>query len=343
MATRKGLSNASSFEGATHLVGELAPDGTASLQRENPNSNGTAGRPGLDSQDSGVSSEGVSIHGEFDGLVPESATESETAALPSTHFHNSKDPYDGVELKEPKSRRRKSLTVRLEKTDQAGRYQLTAEDPELRNLLKQGFERSKDGGIKKKRSRFRDLVFTRQFTTFDRQNSESASSPFHGFFSLFWSVCRIYKLPCTANTLDRMGVALLLIRISANNWRMYGSIFGGNEIVRLMLSHDVIVLGLTDGVMCASTVFCLFLQKIIARGYLRWNRAGWMLQNVCPGLFLLFLLLTILSDMAAPFPGRLSRISTVPQLAMDAFGFHNAALYYYAHEATQLCFLQWPL
>jgi hypothetical protein len=79
-----------------------------------------------------------------------------------------------------------------------------------------------------------------------------------------------------------MGVALLLIRISANNWRIHGSIFGGNEIVRLMLSRDVIVLGLTDGVMCASTVFCLFLQKLIARGFLSWNRSGWILQNVCP-------------------------------------------------------------
>lgn len=77
-----------------------------------------------------------------------------------------------------------------------------------------------------------------------------------------------------------MGVALLLIRISANNWRTYGSIFGGNEIVRLMLSHDVVMLGLTDGVMCASTVVSLFLQKIIAYGYLNWNRSGWILQNV---------------------------------------------------------------
>jgi hypothetical protein len=82
-----------------------------------------------------------------------------------------------------------------------------------------------------------------------------------------------------------MGVALLLIQISANNWRSYGSIFGHNEIVHLMLSHDVVMLGLTDGVMCISTVFCLFLQKIIAHGYLSWNRSGWILQNVCSQIF----------------------------------------------------------
>lgn len=187
MAARTPLSTVSSFEGASHLIGVLAADGTASLQRDSLNLDGGTGTPELYSQDSTVSSE-ESVHGELHGLVPESATESESAVLRSHHSQNSKDPDDDTDLKKHISQRRKSLTVRLKKTDQAGRYQLTAEDPELRDLLKQGFERSKDGGIKKKRSRFSDLVFTRQFTAFDRQNSESASSPFHGFFSLFWYV-----------------------------------------------------------------------------------------------------------------------------------------------------------
>jgi sterol O-acyltransferase len=199
MAVRERPSSASSLEGAAHLIGELGADGTASLQRvDDANLNGNAPRPQSYSQDSSVSSssssqEEASIHGELDGLVPESAVAaSETAVLlrskhhqaGSTHTRGGDDELDEVRSR----RRRKSLTVRLEKTGQAGRYQLTAEDPELRNLLKEGFERSKDGGIKKKRSRFRDLVFTRQFTAFDRQNAASASSPFHGFFSLFWSV-----------------------------------------------------------------------------------------------------------------------------------------------------------
>ncbi|KAF7508347.1 hypothetical protein GJ744_009338 [Endocarpon pusillum] len=262
MAARTPLSTVSSFEGV------LAADGTASLQRDGLNSNGGTETPELYSQDSTVSSE-ESVHGELHGLVPESATESESAVLRSHHSQNSKDPDDDTDFKKHISQRGKSLTVRLQKTDKAGHYQLTAEDPELRDLLKQGFERSKDGGIKKKRSRFSDLVFTRQFTAFDRQNSESASSPFHGFFSLFW-----------------MGVSLLLIRISADNWRTYGSIFGGNEIVHLMLSRDIVVMGLTDGVMCASTVFCLFLQKMIQHGYLTWNGSGWIVQNTWQLVFL---------------------------------------------------------
>jgi sterol O-acyltransferase len=187
MAARQRPSDASSIEGASHLIGELAADGTASLKRDDSNSNGNAENPMSYSQDSSVPSE-AGIHGELDGLVPESATESESAVPRSNYFQGSGELHSDGEFNKVRFRRRKSVTVRLEKTDQAGRYQLTAEDPELRNLLKQGFERSKDGGIKKKRSRFRDFVFTRQFTAFDRQNVESASSPFHGFFSLFWSV-----------------------------------------------------------------------------------------------------------------------------------------------------------
>ena len=77
-----------------------------------------------------------------------------------------------------------------------------------------------------------------------------------------------------------MGVALMLLQISANNWRKYGSIFGGNEIIRLMLSRDLLVLGIVDGLMCGCTIVCLLLQKGIARGYLGWSRWGWVLQNV---------------------------------------------------------------
>lgn len=72
----------------------------------------------------------------------------------------------------------------------------------------------------------------------------------------------------------------MLLRISANNWRLHGSIFGGNEIVRLMLSRELFNLGIADGLLCASTGVSLLLQIVIAKGYLRWNRSGWIIQNV---------------------------------------------------------------
>jgi sterol O-acyltransferase len=84
----------------------------------------------------------------------------------------------------------------------------------------------------------------------------------------------------------RMGTALMLIKVAADNWRRYGSIFGRNEIVRLMLSRDVLVLGITDGVLCGVTVVSLLIQKLVFRGYINWTRSGWIIQNVWQCLFL---------------------------------------------------------
>lgn len=170
-------------------------------------------------------------------------------------------PASGTEVSQAK--RLKNISIKLDKPDEKGRYLLTGDDPELREILRRGIERQSQGADARKRSRFSDLIFTRQLTAFDRQNPMSASSPFHGFYTLFW-----------------LGTALLLLRVGANNWRTYGSVFGRNEIMTMMFHRDVAVLGLTDGIMCACTLFCLVLQKAIIMGYLSWNKQGWIIQNV---------------------------------------------------------------
>lgn len=161
--------------------------------------------------------------------------------------------------------RRRSIPVKLKKTQQAGQYLLTADETEIREILKQSIEREETVDSKgKKRPKFKSLVFTRQFTTFDRQNPQSASSQFHGFFTLFW-----------------LGVSLMSLRLAANNWRTYGSVWGQNEIILMMLHKDVLVLAITDGVLCCSTIFCLFLQRALKNQYIQWDRSGWIIQNVC--------------------------------------------------------------
>ncbi|KAA8571648.1 hypothetical protein EYC84_001641 [Monilinia fructicola] len=54
-----------------------------------------------------------------------------------------------------------------------------------------------------------------------------------------------------------------------------------NNIVANSPFHGffTLVLGLSDGVMCLATGFGLFLQKFIRRGYLSWNREGWIIQS----------------------------------------------------------------
>lgn len=100
----------------------------------------------------------------------------------------------------------------------------------------------------------------------------SAESPFHGFFNLFW-----------------LGTAIYMLQIAAQNWREYGHVLGSNEIMSLMFHHDVLVLGISDGVMCAATGASLLLQKVIQRGYLSWNKSGWIIQSVrSPGFPVIF-------------------------------------------------------
>lgn len=159
------------------------------------------------------------------------------------------------------SGRRQSFSIKLEKTNEKGRYILKADDPELRDILRSGLQREAEIDGAKKRTRFSDLVFTRQFTAFDRQNSES--SPFRGFYTLFW-----------------LGTFLMLVKVAAENWKVHGSIFGRNEILAMMFHRDVLLLGFTDGIICFCTVFCLLLQKLILKGYISWNGSGWIIQNV---------------------------------------------------------------
>lgn len=176
------------------------------------------------------------------------------ASEPSTTSEEADEPLES----------RRSLPVKLQETDQAGQYLLTADDAELlKEVLRHNVHLESSGVPERRRFRFRDLEFTRQLSTFDRQNPSFSSSEFHGFFTLFW-----------------LSVSLLLVKVAANNWRMYGTVWGKNEIVRLMLHKDVLVLGLTDFVLCWSTVFCLGLQRVILRGYLRWSNMGWVIQNV---------------------------------------------------------------
>lgn len=150
----------------------------------------------------------------------------------------------------------------LQETGEDGKYILKADDPELREILRKGLQREAEAKSSKRgRTLFRDLVFTRQFTAFDRQNT--VSSPFRGFYTLFW-----------------LATFLMLVKIAASNWKSYGSVFGRNEILTMMFHRDVLVLGLTDGIMCTSTVFCLLLQKAILAEYLSWDKHGWLIQNV---------------------------------------------------------------
>lgn len=92
------------------------------------------------------------------------------------------------------------------------------------------------------------MVFTRQFSAFDRQNQAAANNTFHGFYTLFW-----------------IALVFLLVKMGAENWRKTGRIdtlaagpsapgaapavhgltqgvtgspLGSNEIMKIMFGRD---------------------------------------------------------------------------------------------------------
>lgn len=281
------VSSSSSLDNAPRLVGQVNADGIASLEVDKSYSPPQTGpkprslKAALDAATRDREKSGTDTTSDN-----ASASEEDYDALAhdpmavklggkgggygegtSSNAHNNiEKTYE--ELKPPgKSRpppgRRKSIPIILKKSSEKGKYLLRADDEALRNILRLSVEREKNPASAKRRSKFSDLVFTRQFTTFDRNNIESAGSPFHGFFVLFW-----------------LGIAIMVLRIAATNWKDFGNVLGSNEIMGMMFHRDVIVLGVSDGVLFGVTGFGYVLQKLILKGWLSWNRSGWIIQSI---------------------------------------------------------------
>ena len=185
-----------------------------------------------------------------------------TTAIPSD------DSGSETHSNEKAGSRRKSIQVVLEKSGKKGEYTFTAKDPVFQEVFQSALRREAEKLHGAAKSKPRDLVFTQQFTTFDRQNSTAAQSPFHGFFTLFW-----------------LAMALLLARIAAGNYRTKGSVFGDAEILHLMIDKDLFVMLTTDVAMSVATSFGFFLQKAIAKDYLTWNGSGWLIQSLWQAFF----------------------------------------------------------
>ncbi|KAI0143961.1 MBOAT family protein [Hypoxylon sp. NC0597] len=148
-------------------------------------------------------------------------------------------------------------------------YVVASDDAELREILRRGLEREKDKRSPIRREKFRDMVFTRQFSAFDRQNQDAANSPFHGFYVLFW-----------------IAVAISIIKMAAENWRKTGNPLGTNEIMKTMFRRDVVVLLLSDGIMCGMTGVSWIIQRLVFLQYIDWERSGWILQNIWQTIFI---------------------------------------------------------
>lgn len=273
---------------ATQLTGSLSRDGVAALRPDHSSGHANGGPPsarpggqafdnaGLGSSEASAtapisddSDESIENYDDLeidpDTLIVNSRKSMDESFRPMGHM-NGGEKGSHVEITSGAGhhRKRNSIQIRLERTEQKGRYVLTADDPEIKDILRKGLEKEEaESTGKKPRVHFRDLLFTRRFTTFDRQNPASSESPFFGFFTLFW-ICMF----------------LIFLQVAMRNWRDYGSILGRNQVMRMMFSRDVLVLGLTDGAMCAATIQGLIFQKLVRHGCINWAKSGWIIQNL---------------------------------------------------------------
>ena len=228
---------------------------------------GLSNTPGIEREGSWTP-EGSSDTSDIDGAAQLKAS-SKTDAAGSHSGNTTAIPSDGSEAgayddkgKDNKCKmKRKSIQVLIDESGKKTQRSLTAED--FREIMRTGMQKEVEKLSGRSKARLRDLVFTRQFTTFDRQNPSASESPFHGFFTLFW-----------------IAMALLLTRIAAWNYKEEGSVFGKAEILHLMVDRDLFVLLATDAAMCAATSFGFFLHKAIAAGHLSWSGPGWIIQSV---------------------------------------------------------------
>lgn len=292
MGTRPPL-NAHETLDATELTGTLSLDGVAALRQNGgsrkaqhaskdaiieeyglvvePSDTTPSDDPDSDPDEGDDDSDLIESYDDLqvdpDTLIVETRSGLDIGLRPSNGTMNTSSAY----AKRPNmdARRRSSIQIKLERTDKRGRYILTADDPAIKDILRKGMEREEEEKGGKKRMRFRDLVFTRQFTTFDRQNPLAAESPFFGFFTLFW-IC----------------MALIFVQVAMKNWREYGSIIGGNQVLKLMMSRDLVLLGVMDLAMCLATLEGYVFQKLVQYGWINWARTGWIIQNVWQCLYL---------------------------------------------------------
>lgn len=259
---RPPLNSSDTVDAAPRLAGHLSSEGVANLNVDDTFSRKSSSEsiPTNGSVPTPATTNGRSGYGSEEDMEDYDRQKPDMDAIVQSGTGN--DQFNAYGKRDA---RRNSIPVRLEKTDRRGRYMLRSDDQEFATLLRNGIERQKSGAANApaERNAVRDLVFTRRFSTFDRQNPSNYESPFYGFFTLFW-LC----------------MALMLIQVAAKNWRAHGSIFGQNEIFNIMFSRDLLVLGLTDGVLWASMSFGLVLHKLIARGWVDWERSGCIVESV---------------------------------------------------------------
>ncbi|KAK4047749.1 Sterol O-acyltransferase 2 (Sterol-ester synthase 2) [Microbotryomycetes sp. JL201] len=111
--------------------------------------------------------------------------------------------------------------------------------------------------------------FEPRVSRFDRDNANSATDPFRGFYTLFW-----------------IAVAVSMIKTAIKHWsESNGIVFHSSTFIRL-ISRDGWALAASDGVMVGSTLLCVPFAQALKYGWIRYEYTGMIIQHVLQTLFL---------------------------------------------------------
>ncbi|CAI2172675.1 9335_t:CDS:2 [Funneliformis geosporum] len=110
-------------------------------------------------------------------------------------------------------------------------------------------------------------IFQPRRSQLDRETLDSHQESFRGFFTLFWIAMGFYIIQAGVKNFQSTGIL-----VDLTFFRLF--------------SQDAIGLILSDMCMVGSMFFSVLIQKVIARGWIRWRYTGMIIQHVFQVMFL---------------------------------------------------------
>lgn len=113
----------------------------------------------------------------------------------------------------------------------------------------------------------RVVTFQPRRSQLDRETLDFHQDSFRGFFTLFWIAMGFYIIQAGVKNFQSAGIL-----VDLSFFRLF--------------SQDAIGLILSDMCMVGSMFFAVLLQKVIARGWIRWRYTGMIIQHIFQVMFL---------------------------------------------------------
>lgn len=173
---------------------------------------------------------------------------------------------------------------------------------------------TKKRGKDVRRFRFRNLSHRFQESLLDEMRPEST---FFGFYTLFW-----------------LTLAVVIVRSAVYNYVEFRALFGSN--IAQILITDIVPIGLTDLLMYITTYVTVVIQLAIKRGFISWNRTGWVLQTLWQTWFL-FSYMLFADRMKFPWIGQVFLLlhSLVLIMKQHSFAYYNGYLWSITKELDE--------